>query len=326
MPRSLIVKTSSLGDVVHMMPAIADMRAARPDFNVTWVIEEGFAPLVRLHPGVDVCIPVAMRRWRRGLVNSTTWHEIGAIRSHLGGQAFDAIIDTQGLLKSALFARMARGPRHGYDWRSAREPLSSLFYQHRHIVTRSQHAIDRNRALVAAALGYPLSEAWSYGLSTVSAKQPAALARGERYAIVLHGTAQPRKLWPDAHWRHIISHVADRGLIPVLPWGTDAEHERSLLLTEGRSETVVLPRMALDALARVIAGADLVVSVDTGLAHLAAALERPLVSIFGPTRPNLVRPRGSGYVSLLGGDGRFPDAKAVVDAIEDAMVQAGTSG
>jgi heptosyltransferase-1 len=163
----LFVKTSSLGDVIHQMPAVTEARARRPDLRLAWVVEEAFAPLVRLHPAVDDVISVASRRWRRSLPAPSTWREIGEFRRTLRGRTYDAVIDTQGLIRSALIARAARGRRHGYDAGSIRERAASLFYDVRHSVARGQHAIARNRALTGLALGYSPEGPPDYGLDRV---------------------------------------------------------------------------------------------------------------------------------------------------------------
>src|SRR5262245_58100882 len=155
MPDVLFIKTSSLGDVVHHMPALTEARARLPDTRFDWVVEEAFAPLVRLHPAVGEVIPVAGRKWRKALGQASTGGEMGRVVRHQRGRRYDAVVDTQGLFfKSALIARAARGRRHGYDPNSVREPFACSLYDVRHAVEWNQHAIARNRALTGAALGY----------------------------------------------------------------------------------------------------------------------------------------------------------------------------
>jgi heptosyltransferase-1 len=160
----LIIKTSSLGDVVHQMPAITDAARALPGLRMSWVVEEAFAPLARLHPSVSEVIPVATRRWRSHLASRATWREIGDFNTHLREPEFDKVIDTQGLIRSAIIARLAQGERHGYDAQSIREPLASRFYDVRHSVSRLLHAVARNRALTALSLGYQPVDEIDYGL------------------------------------------------------------------------------------------------------------------------------------------------------------------
>src|SRR5215471_15379821 len=150
----LFIKTSSLGDVIHHMPAIVEARRRRPDAHFAWVVEEAFAPLVRLHPAVDEVLAVASRRWRHALLRPATWREAAAFRHAVRARAYDEVIDTQGLVRSAVISLLARGRRHGYDAASVREPLASRCYDVRHRVSRGLHAIERNRILTGLALGY----------------------------------------------------------------------------------------------------------------------------------------------------------------------------
>src|SRR5512140_2594244 len=139
----LFIKTSSLCDVVHHMPALTEAQRKRPDARFTWLVEEAFAPLVRLHPAVGEVIPVAWRRWRKSFYAPATLAEIAGSLSAVRVRRYDEIVDSQGLLRSALIARAAHGRRHGYDVRSIREPLASAFYDVRHRVSRELHAVER---------------------------------------------------------------------------------------------------------------------------------------------------------------------------------------
>lgn len=156
----LLVKTSSLGDVVHNLPVVSDLLTVFPGSQIDWVVESAFAEIPVLHPGVRSVITCDLRRWRRSLLQPGTWREIGELKRRIRQTSYDAVLDTQGLLKSALVTHMARGSRHGLDWRSSREPLG-LFYDHVHSVPWGRHAVHRNRALAAAALCYTLPIAWS---------------------------------------------------------------------------------------------------------------------------------------------------------------------
>ena len=140
MTEILFIKTSSLGDVIHHMPAVAESRAHFPQHRISWLVEEAYAPLVAVHPGVDDIIPVAWRRWRKRLLAPQIWRELGDWRRRVGGKPFDAIVDTQGLIRTALMSRFANGVRHGYDSASIREPLASRFYDVPRAVSRQLHA------------------------------------------------------------------------------------------------------------------------------------------------------------------------------------------
>lgn len=306
----LFIKTSSLGDVIHHMPALTEARKARPDATFTWLVEEAFAPLVRLHSAVAEVIPVGWRRWRKSLYVPATLSEIvGSLRA-IRAPRYDEIVDSQGLLRSAVIARLAHGRRHGYDASSIREPLAALFYDVRHSVSRDLHAVERNRILSGLALGYVPQGAPDFGLDRARFPAPS-----ERYAVLLHATARPGKQWPEAHWIALGRALAGQGIDLVLPWGTDAERARSERIASALPRARVGERAPLDAVARLIAGAQFVVGVDTGLMHLAAALGVPLVAIFAGSKPGLTGPVGSGPLAVLGAQGTPPTVAAVADAV-----------
>jgi len=316
MPRMLIVKTTSLGDVIHNLPVIHDIHARQPDMVIDWVVEESFADIPRLHPGVDRVLTVAIRRWRKALFSAQTWKEISALRHQLGSEHYDLILDTQGLLKSALISKMARAPRHGYDRASIREPIASCFYDFRHIVSRRQHAVSRIRQLAAQSLDYPLPDTLpDYGINAsadiTSLKLPA------HYAVGLHGSSRDSKLWPISHWIGLADRLYGHGLSLVLPWGSQAEHERALEIAKNTPHTVVLPRLDLNRLASIIAGARIAIGVDTGLMHLAVALKTPSLAIYTDTDPELtgVHP-GIGTVAInIGGRQQVPSIDTVMQTL-----------
>ena len=310
----LFIKTSSLGDVIHHMPALTEARKAQPQATFTWLVEEAFAPLVRLHPAVDEVVPVAWRRWRKSLYAPATLGEIAGSLRAIRAPRYDLIVDSQGLLRSAVIARLAHGRRHGYDAASIREPLAAPFYDVRHRVSRDLHAVERNRILSGLALGYTPQGAPDFGLDRAHFAEPA-----ERYAVLLHATARPEKQWPEAHWIALGHALADRGIELVLPWGTTGERERSERIAAALPRARVPERAPLDAVAGLIAGAQFVVGVDTGLMHLAAALGVPLVAIFAGSKPGLTGPVGYGPLAVLGAEDAAPSVEAVREAVEGLL-------
>lgn len=319
MPRLLIVKTSSLGDVVHNLPVLADIRAHYPGMRFDWVVEESFAEIPALHPAVSAVIPVALRRWRKSPFSGITWREIAAFRQRLQQQRYDFVLDTQGLLKSALIARCADGIHHGQDRASAREPLAAMFYDIRHHVPRCQHAVLRNRQLAALALGYPLPQSPpDYGIRAPQAASSMALPGS--YMVCLHATSRDSKLWPEAHWIALGRQLAAEGIALLLPWGNDKEQQRAQTIAAQVPQAVVLPRLRLAQLAAILAGARAAVGVDTGLVHLAAALGIPTVAIYTDTAPLLtgVYPGGSPAANL-GGAGQNPDPEVVYNTLIDMV-------
>lgn len=309
----LIVKTSSMGDVLHTLPALTDAMHALPGIRFDWVVEEGFAQIPSWHPAVDRVIPVAIRRWRKKWFGAATRRERGEFKRQLRQKRYDVVIDAQGLIKSAaLVTRAARGEKHGLDAQSAREPFACWFYHHRHHIDRRQHAVERIRQLFAASLGYDVPAgrgdyAIAGHFTGPASRQDDAVAP---YLVFLHATTRPEKHWPEAHWRKLIELLSHSGFGIRLPWGTALEYERALRLSENFPSVEVLPRLNLAQVAAVLAGARAVVSVDTGLSHLAAALDRPNITLYGPTDPGLIGGYGANQHAVQSEDNRLENLPA----------------
>jgi heptosyltransferase-1 len=291
----LLVKTSSMGDVIHTLPALTDAQRAIPGIRFDWVVEEGFAEIPRWHPAVDQVIPVAIRRWRKHPLQTLRNGEWQRFKARLRSERYDLVIDAQGLLKSAWLTRYVKAPVAGLDRNSAREPLAARFYERAYVVPREQHALERVRQLFAQALGYELPAGLGdYGLDRSRLQLPV----DEPYLLFLHGTTWPSKHWPEAYWCELAERMSAQGWAIRLPWGNAEEQARAERIAAGRSSVQVLPRLNLAGVAGVIAGARACVAVDTGLGHLAAALDVPTVSLYGPTLPGRVGAYGRGQVHL----------------------------
>jgi len=289
----LIIKTSSLGDVVHMLPAVTDARQQQPNLIIDWVVEEGFAEVPSWHPGIRRVIPLALRRWRKSPFAAHTKAEIKQFISALKQEQYDYVLDTQGLLKSALIACLSKGERYGYDWHSIREPLASLCYQHRASVSRQQHAVTRNRLLTAAALGYAIDGMpLAYGIARTAFPKP-TIELPKKYIVALHGTSRPAKEWAEMHWQMLIQTMAERGIHTLLPWGNAREHERAKRLAQQQPYAQVLPRCGLGELANLLQHAQGVIGMDTGLMHIAAALDQRGLALYPATAPELTGVMGN---------------------------------
>lgn len=279
----LLVKTSSLGDLIHTFPALTDARCAHPDIRFDWLVEEAFAEVPAWHTAVGEVIPIALRRWRGAWRRARARGELKAFREQLRRTSYDLVLDAQGLLKSALPACLARGPLAGYDRRSAREPLAALLYRRRIAVARGQHAVQRSRQLFASALGYARPQGVpDYGLRFSTAR-----AVDSRRLVFLHGTTWPSKHWPEPYWAELIHIASSAGFRVQLPWGDPDDRLRAERIIGAAGGGELLPRQSLTELARLLASADGVVGVDSGLAHLAAAVGVPAVTLYGPTRTEL---------------------------------------
>jgi heptosyltransferase-1 len=227
-------------------------------------------------------------------------------------QTHETVIDAQGLVRSALIARFARGRRHGYDSDSVRERAASWFYDMHHRVDRSMHAITRNRMLTGSVLGYAPEGGPDFGLDRRALTDGTAT----RDVILLHATARAEKEWPVARWIALAQALVASGYQVVLPWGTEAEHARSVEIAAAVQNAAVPERQPLDAVARMIARSACVVGVDTGLLHLAAALGVPLVAIFTGTEPGQHGPLGAGKIEVVGALGAMPSLEDVQAAVE----------
>lgn len=308
--RVLLIKTSSLGDVIHTLPALTDAAKAIPDIRFDWVIEEAFADVPGWHPAVGRVIPVKLRYWRRHPLQA--WHsgEWNSCKRRLGEAGYDAAIDAQGLLKSAWLLRYARGQRCGLDRDSAREPCAARFYDQPLSVAKNQHAVERVRQLLSAALGYAIADGLGDSGIAERFRKP-----GGRGVVFLHGTTWDNKHWPESYWHELAKLLTENGFQVQLPWGNQVEKQRAQRIA-GVCNGEVLPKLSLTGVAEVIGAAAGCVGVDTGLGHLAAAVGTPAVALFGPTNPGLTGFYGNNQKSLeadyhcapcLQGNCRFAD-------------------
>lgn len=307
--RVLLVKTSSLGDVIHALPVASDIRRALPHADIDWVVEENFTEIPRFHPAIGAVIPVAMRRWRKTLFTASTWRELAAFRRAVRQADYDAIIDLQGLVKSAVLVAQTRGKKSGHA--RPREALAALAYDVAVDVARNQNAVLRNRQLVAAALGYALDGLpLDYGIAA-SPLKAGWLPPGE-YAVLLTATSRADKEWPEANWRTLGTALIATGLRCVLPGGSEPERLRAARIVRSLGRAVAAPAMQLSELAGLLAGARIVIGVDTGLVHLAAALGHPTVAIYCASDPTLTGVLADTPHANLGAYGNPPTADETI--------------
>ena len=313
--RLLIVKTSSMGDVVHAQPVVADVLQHHPGAQIDWLVEAPFAAIPQLNTGVGRVLPMAWRKWRQRLLQGATWQAMGELRRSLREQPYDLVLDLQGLLKSAAWARQALGPVGGFDAASLREPLAAWAYQRRAAVPRTLHAVQRCRLLAAAHLGYaPPQSAPDFGL-----RAPVATwAPRVPYAVLIPNASRAEKLWPARSWIAVGKHLKERGLLPLVLWGRDDEQTLAERIAAG-CEGDVPPFLKVGEMAAVLAGAQHVVGLDTGFTHLAAAFGRPTVGIYCDHDPGLAGITGSGPVASIGGKSQVPGKKEVLALINSQM-------
>jgi len=293
MLKILIVKTSSLGDIVHMLPAVYDAANAIIDIQIDWVVEESFQEVATWSPYVNRVIPIAIRRWRKSLFSAQTWQEIKQFKYNLQLENYDVVIDSQGLLKSALVTKWVNAEDHsiwGYDQDSIREPLARHFYHNTVAVSSKKHAIQRNRLLLSKVLNYSLDKIpLNYGIALqawpVSRKFSDLLKRP--YIVALHGTSKVDKEWPFDAWLSLLNAMQKEGVNLVFPWGNTYEKQRVECLQKQASNAVMLPRCDLSTLASIIHAAQAVIGMDTGLMHIAAALNQQGLALYPVTKIQL---------------------------------------
>lgn len=294
--RVLLIKLTSMGDLIHALPAITDASLAVPGIRFDWVIDESFAEVASWHPAVDHVIKSAHRRWRKHYRKHAV--EIKQFFHSLRQRRYDLVIDGQTNLKSALVTLFSRGIKCGFDKSSAREYPAHWVYQRTFHHTKKDHAVTRIRSLFAQALDYPLpTTPADFGIDRATLVAP-TLPLPPRYLMFVHNASWDTKLWPETYWQQLIAHAAAAGYTLLLPAGNLEELARSQRLAEAHAEVIALPRLPLSEVAYLLSHAKGVVSVDTGLSHLSAALNIPTVTLYGATDSGLIGATGLNQVHL----------------------------
>jgi heptosyltransferase-1 len=292
----LVVRLSSLGDILHLFPAVSDLRRCFPDAEIHWLVEPAFAQMVSWHSAVDKVIEVPLRSHKKN------WWKVprllSGLRRRLRAEKYDLVLDAQGLLKSVLLARLAGVDIYGFDKDSARESLASKFYRKTASVAPGLHVIEKNRQLVARLFGADISHPADFGLDffrrqQISVDIPDAFkALTEKPCVVLlHGTTWNSKYWPESSWLELAHLLTQQGVLCLLPWGNEEEHLRALRIADA-TQAHVLPRLSLTELIIVLLHTQGFVSVESGIGHLATVLDIPGLMLHGPTDP--------GYSGIIG--------------------------
>jgi heptosyltransferase-1 len=287
----LLVKLSSLGDILHLFPAVSDLRRHFPDGEIHWLVETPFAEVVGWQSAIDKVIPVPLRAHKK------IWWKIPALlrklRQQLQAEKYDYVIDAQGLLKSAILARLAGSPTFGFAFGSARESMAVWLYQKTTKIPEGLHIIEKNRRLIANIFSFGIDQPADFGLNVFRQKYMQAglpstlkINIGQTYIVMLHGTTWNSKYWPENSWKELISLFARQGLNCLIPWGNEMELERAhRLQVAGGKYAQVLPKISLTEMMNVLLHSMGFISVESGIGHLAAALDIPGIMLHGPTDP-----------------------------------------
>ncbi|HEZ1512019.1 TPA: lipopolysaccharide heptosyltransferase I [Neisseria meningitidis] len=314
----LLVRLSSMGDLIHTLPAIEDLARQCPDVELHWLCEAGFADIARLHPFVKKIHVMKWRQWRKHLFRAETWWEMGHLKQTLRQEVFDFVLDSQGLIKSACFAKMAKSPICGLDKNSAREGWAALAYVKTYAVPKGKNAVWRNRELFAQVFGYVMPETQVFGLTVPEAGRLKNLA--QPYYAALHATSRDSKLWPVENWRSLLQKLNEEQQCNIyLPWGNEDEKTRAKQIADGLPFAIVCDKINLLQAAYLLKYAVGIVGVDTGLLHLANALEKPVVGIYTDTDPIKTGVQVSPIAKNLGNIGQIPTADLVYQALMDCV-------
>lgn len=296
--RVLIVRLSSMGDLVQTLPALTDAAKAFPQIRFDWAVDESFAQIPAWHSHVQNVFAAPLRRWGKKPGAAIRNGELGPFLKRLRADQYDLVVDLQGEWKSAMISGLARGRQYGYAGSSVHEWGAHLTYKRRFSVPKGQHSILRMRQLLARALNYSFSESEvAYGVDR-SRLPEVALDLPRRYLVFVHSTAWKSKCWPEKYWRELSSLANAAGYQVVLPWGNEAERDRALRIGDG-FDALVLPPMSIAEKATVISRAAATVGLDTGLSHIAAAFDVPSVTIYGATDPLLVGATGRNQIHVV---------------------------
>ncbi|MGF6768780.1 heptosyltransferase-1 [Paraburkholderia sp. GAS199] len=315
MNRILIVKVTSLGDIVHGQPVVSDLHRAFPGVKVDWAADSAFADILRWNPGIDrvLCAPLRGFKKRRGL------DELKAIAASIGELRqvkYDAVLDLHGVYKSAIIAFLARSRRvYGYRKEDLGENGAAFAYNVRYQPRGNLNAWNGLRQTVSQAFGYQLEGAPNFGLRIPAPAVAPEAAKHAPFALFFHATSSDEKKWPVEHWHSIGRSLLDQGITPLLPWGSDAEHKDAIAIAAGIPGSVVLPRLSVEAVAQHIDMAALIVGTDTGFVHLSSALQKPTVMIFTATSRPHFGIDVPGLSMSVGDEGR----PATVDEVREAI-------
>jgi heptosyltransferase-1 len=346
-PKILLVKLSSLGDVLHNLPIVWDLRKRLPEAQIDWIVEEGYVHL--LEPlkttdkfrGIDRIIPVAFRRWRKSLFSIRTWREFFAMRKILQATTYDVVLETQGLLKSSLVCALAKKSDHtivaglaNATEHSGYEPMARLFYNQSVHVPVKCHAIDRSRWVMCSAFDWPLFDRRSepplfYPPSFVEQLAPLVFEGLKKqanglpipYVVCFHSTARAAKRWPTEYWVELGNALSSQGYQVLFPWGSPEEMKISALMASQVPRAIVPRAFSIEEAYRLVTHAALTIGVDTGLTHLAAVLGKPTIEIYCDSPRWKTEGYWSNQIANLGDMKRIPLASAVLQAAEVLLKQ-----
>lgn len=322
MKKLLLIKTSSMGDLIHTFPALTDLsRNCQGEYEITWVVEESFVDIAKMHPMTKEVIVFGSRRWKKNIFKRETWQEFNTFKKQLRSEKWDLIVDCQGLFKSAMITKLAaqkgKIPTYSYSKASIRDPFAARFYDHGYSVEKGLTAIERNRQLFGKIFNYTPAPLADFGIQHWN--EISELTPEHPFAALIHGTSAENKEWPEEKWVEIGHWLSEKGLISILFWGNAREHERAIRMAEQIPNAIVMPRVSIQEAGLILSKASLIIAVDTGFAHLANTQDRPVIGLFLGSHANyagVIPTEQNPHAVNLGGKGENPDVSEVIQTIE----------
>jgi len=301
----LIIKLTSMGDLMHALPALTDASKQIPNIEFDWVVDESFSEIPLWHPKVNSVIKTNHRIWKRNIFSFKLLNEINNIKKILNNKDYDAVIDMQNNLKSAAVSYLIKEPVNGMDKESVREYLAHFAYQFKHSIAKDDHAINRQRNLLAMSLDYKIKEEkLDYGITTNNFKKP-KLQLPKNYLFLVHNASWPSKMWPISYWQELIKYINQEGFVGLLPSGSIEEYERAREIASVSDQCIALKTLSLNETAFIINQAEGCICSDTGLAHLAALLNKPSVTMYSVTKTGLIGTKGKNQKHIISSDSKM---------------------
>tara|TARA_B100000686_G_C16598409_1_gene867334 strand:- start:71 stop:1048 length:978 start_codon:yes stop_codon:yes gene_type:complete len=301
----LIIKLTSMGDLMHALPALTDASKQIPNIEFDWVVDESFSEIPLWHPKVNSVIKTNHRIWKRNIFSFKLLNEINNIKKILNNKNYDAVIDMQNNLKSAAVSYLIKEPVNGMDKESVREYLAHFAYQFKHSIAKDDHAINRQRNLLAMSLDYKIKEEkLDYGITTNNFKKP-KLQLPKNYLFLVHNASWPSKMWPISYWQKLIKYINQEGFVGLLPSGSIEEYERAREIASVSDQCIALKTLSLNETAFIINQAEGCICSDTGLAHLAALLNKPSVTMYSVTKTGLIGTKGKNQKHIISSDSKM---------------------
>jgi heptosyltransferase-1 len=296
--RILILKLASMGDLIHLLPALTDAKQAHPNIVFDWVIDTHFSEIATWHKAIDQPILTDHRTWRSHLTKKSTYHAINNMLRIVRNTKYDLVIDAQGNLKTAFLSLFTKGKTAGWDGASIPEWGAHFCYSIKAFCSKKNHAITKMRSLLADTIGYSLPTSTpDYQIEINKLKAP-SFPLPLNFFVFVPNASHPSKLWPTSYWKTLIKQSESLGYSILLPWGSLKEKKQAEELAACSSNAIALPKMSLSEIGFILSQAKKVVSMDTGLSHIAAALDIPTITLYGPTDPTLTGTVGKNQIHL----------------------------